>query len=1138
MTVREDAKINNKDFVLAENYDSSTDLVRQNIDSYWTDKFSNGKKIILNPDAPFKFYQADGKSGNKANMEIEEIGSDEFEPFFLLIPGTDIVEVIEIPIYSEKVTLTPNLDLPIINVSDLRQSPQSVFEDFAEQLRESYSGEGSDAILGPYSDHYLEIDAPIMYSSNINNRSLIVGEVEYTFNYGNENYESSISSATVLEKRLLNFYKYFGDKETRTQYSTFYDKDTKTTKKLEVIVTPDPLDPSRENALASLKSSATGLFIENVADYFITKENFKDSSALLENVDIFPFFAKISFGNPPGNAEEDDFRSAIYDGLLATAFCDIMNQEISTLEDSLKLDPESPVVSTPFISTFLSSSYLDEKQEDYEEIYQIQENNLKVFDALKILRKMYEAPISTDPTEESSIYKNFSEEASFTKNNLIGPLSDKTIETSYLENLDKLKEEYQKLLDENSRSYKDVVLGVKPYTSKALFYRIAKFEIGSITPIQNFWIPAENTYLGLNYIDSQVKYGKKYRYKIFAYKMEVGSEYAYQEQISILEASYGASSFGDEFSIVGGTSGFLEESFDEMQKLKFIAEIRDTISDLGIPNADAIADAFIAQSLVEIGSTSKEGFFGLRTSYQKNIQPYTDFIRSILNTGTGVDRFGNEILKEEIDPVVLGRFEDIVGLETNIYGSKGFGSSTVPGTFKDIDRAGGLLDFVQWNTRVSKFLSEFRDIVLSREDFSDFDEGTAAAISGALGGASLIVGGGIGTVLAGVGLLGALLIDLVSNAIKRGNIQKDAKNKNFDRLTSFRKFDNTIAYSMNLFDTDDKDKEKKLSFAEIQSGLDEFSKRIRILEGHVKDFVKSQEEYFDLVNLSFTVEKAFDKLVYSVFTKPSLKLIEIPYYESVGTILDNPPLFPNINFVTYRGIDDKISFFMNSGQGSLEQAPIIFSEEEENFYKTFREARKLTDFQEILFISDEFENLASAFEIRRLASPPESYEDFKNSSPQIITKTLEIGEKSPSASFLDNITPNKKYYYMFRVFDRRGIASNPTPVYEIELVENSGAIYPLIRSYDFPEGEQKINKSFKRLFNIVPRISQILPRESSPETYADLSRGETSILGTEEEALFGKTFKIRLSSKKTGKVVDLNVNFKSTVHTTLPEVEK
>jgi len=382
------------------------------------------------------------------------------------------------------------------------------------------------------------------------------------------------------------------------------------------------------------------------------------------------------------------------------------------------------------------------------------------------------------------------------------------------------------------------------------------------------------------------------------------------------------------------------------------------------------------------------------------------------------------------------------------------------------------------------------------------------------------------------------LIDLISNGIKRGNIQKDAKNKNFDRLTSFRKFDNTIAYSINLFDTDDKDKEKKLSFAEIQNGLDEFSKRIRILEGHVKDFVKSQEEYFDLVNLSFTVEKAFDKLVYSVFTKPSLKLIEIPYYESVGTILDNPPLFPNINFVTYRGIDDKISFFMNSGQGSLEQTPIIFSEEEENFYKTFREARKLTDFQEILFISDEFENLASAFEIRRLASPPESYEDFKNSSPQIVTKTLEIGEKSPSASFLDNITPNKKYYYMFRVFDRRGIASNPTPVYEIELIENSGAIYPLIRSYDFPEGEQKINKSFKRLFNIVPRISQILPRESSPETYADLSRGETSILGTEEEALFGKTFKIRLSSKKTGKVVDLNVNFKSTVHTTLPEVEK
>lgn len=114
---------------------------------------------------------------------------------------------------------------------------------------------------------------------------------------------------------------------------------------------------------------------------------------------------------------------------------------------------------------------------------------------------------------------------------------------------------------------------------------------------------------------------------------------------------------------------------------------------------------------------------------------------------------------------------------------------------------------------------------------------------------------------------------------------------------------------------------------------------------------------------------------------------------------------------------------------------------------------------------------------------------------------------------------------MFRAVDRRGTVSNPTAIYQVELVENSGAIYPLIESYEVVKDSKQTLKSFKRLFNILPRLTQVLPDVSA----GSFTEGGDIKLGLKEEPLFGKTFKIRLTSKKTGKAVDLNVSFDSTV---------
>ena len=95
-------------------------------------------------------------------------------------------------------------------------------------------------------------------------------------------------------------------------------------------------------------------------------------------------------------------------------------------------------------------------------------------------------------------------------------------------------------------------------------------------------------------------------------------------------------------------------------------------------------------------------------------------------------------------------------------------------------------------------------------------------------------------------------------------------------------------------------------------------------------------------------------------------------------------------------------------------------------------------------------------------------------------------------------------------------------------MENSGIIYPLIKPYEFPKQKTDTTKNLKRLLNVVPRITQVLPPRDR-ETYKSITAGSTGVLGREEEGLFGKQFKLRLTSKKTGKTVDLNLNFKATV---------
>ena len=123
--------------------------------------------------------------------------------------------------------------------------------------------------------------------------------------------------------------------------------------------------------------------------------------------------------------------------------------------------------------------------------------------------------------------------------------------------------------------------------------------------------------------------------------------------------------------------------------------------------------------------------------------------------------------------------------------------------------------------------------------------------------------------------------------------------------------------------------------------------------------------------------------------------------------------------------------------------------------------------------------------------------------------------------FQDYPIINEKYYYAFRSLTYHGTPSNLTVPYEIELQRDSDEYKISVSQYRYPnENNYNMNKVAKRILKITPNIERLLFSQEEDRYNWKLDDGSLVGLGTT------KTFKIRVTSKHTGKKIDLNINFK------------
>lgn len=232
-------------------------------------------------------------------------------------------------------------------------------------------------------------------------------------------------------------------------------------------------------------------------------------------------------------------------------------------------------------------------------------------------------------------------------------------------------------------------------------------------------------------------------------------------------------------------------------------------------------------------------------------------------------------------------------------------------------------------------------------------------------------------------------------------------------------------------------------------------------------------------------------------------------------LLDYPPMEPEIELVPYIGIDKMIKINFNTSIGQKTVPAINFNQTEEIQRDKLRLAQnKDTNSPLLSFQTDE---PADSIEIYRLEDKkPSGYEDFFGSLLSAI-KT----NNSSGASYVDNIKPNKKYYYIARCVDYHGNISNPTPLYELEILNDNGLIIPNIAIVEFDKKEnlKQQSKEFKQYLKILPALRHRLVNvENSNQNDIEL--------GIDNIKPWNKRFKLRLTSKSTGKKMDINFTFK------------
>jgi hypothetical protein len=235
--------------------------------------------------------------------------------------------------------------------------------------------------------------------------------------------------------------------------------------------------------------------------------------------------------------------------------------------------------------------------------------------------------------------------------------------------------------------------------------------------------------------------------------------------------------------------------------------------------------------------------------------------------------------------------------------------------------------------------------------------------------------------------------------------------------------------------------------------------------------------------------------------------------QEITKVVDKPPLPPEVSFHPYEGSSNKVLILLNKNYGERLMVPNdkIFVED----------ILKVADYKiaqaplnnppgHILYRT---ENDLGTYEIYRSHRKPEKWSDFRD---EATVKKIAL-DSTRQSGFNDSVIPNVDYYYFARFVDIHGNISNPTSIFKLRIVkEESFPPYMVLKPYSFPRRDLVTSIPFKKYLKI--SLSDAL--RSIVGDNADTAQ----VLYMRRDGGPVKKYKFRVTSKKTGKKIDINVD--------------
>jgi len=276
-----------------------------------------------------------------------------------------------------------------------------------------------------------------------------------------------------------------------------------------------------------------------------------------------------------------------------------------------------------------------------------------------------------------------------------------------------------------------------------------------------------------------------------------------------------------------------------------------------------------------------------------------------------------------------------------------------------------------------------------------------------------------------------------------------------------------------------------------------------------------------------------EHVIVEVVNRPSVVIMPFHIFSQKINIVQMPPVYPQVSFKTKNNSSKSISMYLSPTKAEMKSPFIrITSDDDIQLRELDRlpNARDLNGDFRFKTYGDQ-----GLFEVFRLDYAPKSFSDFSNAKIGEISMPF----KSMDAIFEDVVIPNKKYYYLFRSINQKGLVSNPTSVYEATLLVDADDSEIITDTYHFPKPrDMESALGFRKLLRVTPAVEHILF-----DAAQDALFGKTTLVGTldnlklgiRDKAVWGRKFKIRIKSKTSGKMIDIILNVDLTKNKTEEE---